>query len=385
MNLTYEQIKNIERSLPAYIFDINAFEENISRFRRALGEKISLCYSVKANPWLIGNALKETDSIEVCSAGELEICTALGAESSMIISGGVCRDLGDFVHALSKGVQRFSIESPRQLALLNQACCSLGTTSSVLLRLTNNNHFGMTVGEAVNLLSNCKGYERISIRGLHFYPGTQRLSVDKLNQEFSSFLSMLNMLSGFNIEEIEYGSGIGADYFRASDEHSLLEAAANHLNQLAERYTVAFESGRALTADVGVYVTKLVEIKQRDHGAFYIVNGGKHQMSYYGYPLSAYNPPITCVCSHPSEALKAVTICGALCNAGDVLARNISLPMASEGDFILFHRAGAYAVTEGTALFLSRELPAVYTIKNGEITLRRGLRPTFDLNFNQYA
>ena len=385
MNLTYEQIQSIDKSLPAYIFDTDRFKDNISRFRQTLSGKVSLCYSVKANPWLIPYALDEIDFIEVCSAGELDICTSLRADPATIISGGICRDIHDFNHALSKGIRRFSIESLRQLALLNYACHSLDRAASALLRLTNNNQFGMTAGEALNLLSQREDYPRVRISGLHFYPGTQRLSVDKLSQEFALFLAMLEQLKGFPIEEIAYGSGLGVDYFSPLDERVLLEATANHLNQLADDYKVTFESGRALTADAGMYITKLVEIKQRGNEYYYIVNGGRHQISYYGHPVSAHNPPISCVCAHSDEALNRVTVCGALCNAGDILARNIRMPAACEGDYILFHLAGAYAVTEGTALFLSRELPAVFSMTNGQMALVRDLRPTFDLNLNLNA
>ena len=36
------------------------------------------------------------------------------------------------------------------------------------------------------------------------------------------------------------------------------------------------------------------------------------------------------------------------------------MPVLQEEDILLFERCGAYSVTEGSALFLSRELPAVY-------------------------
>ena len=39
-----------------------------------------------------------------------------------------------------------------------------------------------------------------------------------------------------------------------------------------------------------------------------------------------------------------------------------TLPEVAVGDTLCFHNAGAYCMTEGIALFLSRELPAVYLI-----------------------
>ena len=52
-------------------------------------------------------------------------------------------------------------------------------------------------------------------------------------------------------------------------------------------------------------------------------------------------------------------VCGALCTSGDVLMRSAPLGRARVGDVLVFEEAGAYCATEGMALFLSRELPAV--------------------------
>jgi len=42
------------------------------------------------------------------------------------------------------------------------------------------------------------------------------------------------------------------------------------------------------------------------------------------------------------------------------LVREVELPVVSRNDVVLFHRCGAYSVTEGSALFLSRKIPEVY-------------------------
>ena len=53
------------------------------------------------------------------------------------------------------------------------------------------------------------------------------------------------------------------------------------------------------------------------------------------------------------------TVCGSLCTTGDILVRNAELRNPEIGDVLVFGRTGAYSVTEGIALFLSREIPAV--------------------------
>ena len=51
-------------------------------------------------------------------------------------------------------------------------------------------------------------------------------------------------------------------------------------------------------------------------------------------------------------------ICGSLCSTNDILIRKYHKGL-SEGDLISFENIGAYSVTEGINLFLSRTLPCV--------------------------
>ena len=47
----------------------------------------------------------------------------------------------------------------------------------------------------------------------------------------------------------------------------------------------------------------------------------------------------------------------------DIIAKQISLPDIEIGDVICFENTGAYCMTEGISLFLSRDIPSVYIKK----------------------
>ena len=64
--------------------------------------------------------------------------------------------------------------------------------------------------------------------------------------------------------------------------------------------------------------------------------------------------------------------------------RDVSLGDVCPGDIIAFYRCGAYSVTEGMALFLSRELPAVVLVDNeGRWKLLRNIIQINNLNRTQ--
>ena len=53
-------------------------------------------------------------------------------------------------------------------------------------------------------------------------------------------------------------------------------------------------------------------------------------------------------------------LCGALCTVSDVIVKQFPLRNPKICDILVFERVGAYSVTEGIYLFLSRPLPKIY-------------------------
>ena len=64
----------LQIATPGYIFDLDLFRDRVKLVRRAFGEKVGLCFSIKANPFLLKYLPEEFDRIEVCSPGELSVC-----------------------------------------------------------------------------------------------------------------------------------------------------------------------------------------------------------------------------------------------------------------------------------------------------------------------
>ena len=62
------------------------------------------------------------------------------------------------------------------------------------------------------------------------------------------------------------------------------------------------------------------------------------------------------------------------------LVREAQLPPLRVGDVIALGRCGAYSVTEGVAVFLSRDMPRVALYRDGDFTLVRDRFATDVLN-----
>ena len=126
----------------------------------------------------------------------------------------------------------------------------------------------------------------------------------------------------------------------------------------AEKYPLGIEMGRYLAAPCGTYASRVMDIKNNSDTNYIICDGGIHHLKYHGQTMAMQVPEMEVL--NTSAETKPYCICGSLCTVADVLVREVELPIVSRNDVILFHRCGAYSVTEGSALFLSRKMPEVY-------------------------
>ena len=401
---------------PAYLFDIDAFWAQVRKVKRAWGE-IGLCYSIKANPFLAGRTPEEICFLEVCSPGELEICAKRGVDPSRIIFSGVNKTRESVQRAMDLSVGIFTAESILHADLIQDAAAEKGIKARVLLRLSAGSQFGMSEEDLTGIIRAWKSgndYPDLDLIGIHFFSGTQKkktADIEKELNQLSVFLEKLQEEYDFSVQQVEYGTGLGVEYFLpAKGKHDpskekddlakedaspdekdecLLEEVTPILTQFAKRWPLTVEMGRFFAAGCGHYVTEVADIKTVHEIHYAICDGGIHQVKYQGQAMGMQQPVVRAITAAPEQTeapeqtadeTKPYTICGSLCTTSDILARGVRLPALRIGDKLVFEKTGAYSVTEGLALFLSRELPAVYIKEGEEVTLVRDVTQIYDLN-----
>ncbi len=380
------------RQTPYYVFDTDEFAKRAAMIRAALdckgGRRIPLCFSIKANPFLLHRLPEGLDHVEVCSPGELEICIALGVKPESIIYSGVMKEKCDIERAVSYGAGILTCESIRHAALISEVmleCIPEGaheagfveTKAQVILRLTSGNQFGMSLDDIEYIISHPDEFKGISVMGLHYYSGTQK-SLRKINKDLEKIKSALTMLKekySFEPQLVEYGPGLCVEYFEddwQEKEKQSLDEAAEALREFAKEYPLGIEMGRFLAASCGKYYTQVKDLKSTGDANYAILDGGIHHLNYFGQRMAMQVPPIRVYGGEGSENEEKpgveltqmpdadYTLCGSLCTVADVLVREVKLKKLELGDVLEFGHCGAYSVTEAPALFLSRQLPAIY-------------------------
>ncbi|MCQ2513802.1 MAG: diaminopimelate decarboxylase [Ruminococcus sp.] len=366
---------------PSYVFDLDVFQKRAEFVKEQFGDKIGLCFSIKANPFLLGRLPECFDKIEVCSPGELTICEKTNSDMKKVIFSGVNKTYADVERAMADGVGTFTAESYLHLDLINSIAEKNNVIAPVLVRLTGGSQFGMDEKDVLSIIENRAKYSNIEIVGIHYFTGTQKRKAALIIKELDYLTEVIEKVKNdynFIVKRIEYGTGLAVDYFNSEAdtlEEERLKAVAPRLRELAEIADVTVEMGRFFAAPCGYYLTKVMDVKTNCGVNYAILDGGLNQIKYDGQIKGMQIPKIVQISNNEKSSEKEPepwTLCGSLCTTEDVLVRNVEFSSLQIGDILVFCRTGAYSVMEGMAVFLSREMPevSVYSEKIGLIKLR---------------
>lgn len=349
-------------STPAYYFDTDVFEKRIDFVKGELPD-IPLTFSIKANPFLLSRLPQNLRHVEVCSPGELKICKFYGIPGSRIIYSGVNKEIEDVTEAIEYGVDIATAESILHVELEQEAAYKAGKQQKVILRLTSGNQFGMSEEDILSILGNQEKYPNLDIYGIHYYSGTQKKKrqIDKDFEKLDASLTLFKEETGFVPKLVEMGPGFPVNYFNPpydETEEMTLRENKETILAFAEKHPLGIEMGRYLAAPCGTFASRVKDIKNNSDTNYIICDGGIHHLKYHGQTMAMQIPEMEIL--NVSTESRPYCICGSLCTVADVLVREVELPVVSRNDVILFHRCGAYSVTEGSALFLSRKMPEVY-------------------------
>ena len=370
---------------PSYIFDLDEFEKRALLVKKYFGDDIGLCFSIKANPFMLGRLPECFDKIEVCSPGELTVCERTESDMSKVIFSGVNKGYADVERAADDNVGTFTAESRLHLELINDAGVRRGKVFPLLLRVTDckgGTQFGMSEDDTFDLIRRRDEFKGVEIVGLHYFTGTAKRKAKPIEKECDYLIDLTARIKselGFTVQRIEYGTGLAVDYFSDNadaEEEERLSSICDKLHELAKIAELTVEMGRFFAAPCGYYLTKVMDTKTSFDINYAIVDGGMNQLKYNGQLQGMQIPEILHLADREVKGeAQPWTLCGSICTTADVLARGAEFTDLKVGDVLVFCRTGAYSCMEGISTFLSREMPVIaeYSEKEGLRILREML------------
>ncbi len=349
---------------PLYVTDLDAASSAAHAWRDALPGAL-VAYAVKANPdpALLRRLAIDGFGFEVVGPVELALALRAGGTPERIVVNGVGQTDGDLAAALATGAL-VNAESLGALAALIAA----GGPGRIGLRinpgLDADTHphlatgsadakFGIALDELPAALA--------SLRSAGIRPwsiGAHIGSAIADPEPFGRLAELLHRLADeAGAERIDLGGGFAG---------SPAEWAATIRPHLPDPARLIVEPGRSIVRDAGWLLTRVVRVQARGH---LIADAGMTELlrpMLYGarHPVTVLTPggPL------PSD-VRGWTLSGPVCEAGDVLARDLA-DASGEGALLAIGEAGAYGAAMASN-YNGRLRPAQAVIEGGELRLSR--------------
>jgi len=394
---------------PYFLYDADEVIRRIELVRESLQGLVEVFYAVKANPnlELLRVLPNVADGLDISSGGELEQASLAGFDMSKISFAGPAKTEAELSTSIQRGVGCISIESPRELMECARLSKQLGKKANIVVRVNPrffNRSFGMKMsGRAAQFGVDEEELDRLleqvlansdslEFRGVHIYAGSQCFESAGIVAGVQNCLAIVQQIearTGLICRTINLGGGFGASHTEEGKELELTALAKDLVPILhearkcsnAER-RIVFELGRFLTADAGLYVTRIVSGKESRGKTFFMVDGGlHHHLAAAGSFGAAFRTNFLLRnLSRPNAQRVSCSIAGPSCNPTDLLGVDVELPRPEIGDLIAVLKSGSYGFTASPLLFLGRQTPAELIRHHGEVRL--GRRPMTIVDFN---
>lgn len=384
--MNYENILS-KYSTPLFIYDCDKLEQRVNYLKNMLDT--DLCYAIKANSFVIKEIEPLVSRIEICSYGEYMICKDNGVKNDKMVLSGVNKNYDEFEKIIKEenNILRYTIESITQFNMLKELSNKYKKNINILPRITSGNQFGITKEELYYIIENLT--EFMTLTGIEFFSGTQKHSIKRIVNEFTLVNEIFDYIKNtykLTDLELEYGPGLPVYYFEEEsfNEEEFLNEVKNNIHTFFKGRKVILEIGRSLVANCGEYITKVVDLKENKTGKYAIIDGGINHLVYYGGTMGMMRPKFE-ILNKSNTKENIYNIFGSLCTINDIIVKNVSLPELEINDTFVFKNTGAYSVTEGINLFLSRDMPKVLLLKNKNVLLVRDNINTYKLNSPNYG
>ena len=377
-NFPVDKFKQIET--PFYYYDTNLLRKTLQAINTETNkhEQFEVHYAVKANanPKVLNVICQAGLGADCVSGGEIRAALKAGFPASKIVYAGVGKSDWEINLGLDKDIFCFNVESIPELEVINELAEKKGKVAQICFRINPNvgahthanittglaeNKFGIAMRDMESVIEEAQRMKNVKFIGLHFHIGSQILDMG----DFEALCNRINDLQNelerhhIKIENINVGGGLGINYGHPNhlpipDFKDYFETYSRKL-KLREGQKLHFELGRAVVAQCGSLITKVLYVKQGAAKKFAIVDAGMTDL----IRPALYNAFHRIENISSDEAEDTYDVVGPICESSDVFAKAIDLNACHRGDLLALRSAGAYGEIMASQ-YNCRKLPEGY-------------------------
>ncbi len=343
---------------PLWVYEEETVRERCRELKGMVDlRSFRVSYSSKANSnvALLRIIREEGLQVDVMSPGEAFLASEAGftAEEILYVGNNVSRD--ELSYAIERGI-RVSVDSVTQLRYFGE----LNPGGEVFVRvnpdLGDGHHdrvitsgkvkFGITPSDMPTVRAIAAAHH-VTVTGVNMHIGSHFL---KPGRYLLAIRRLLRIAEDFDdLRSIDFGGGLGIPYWRADEQRFPIREFGRELGWIIEQWqartgkrdiTFMIEPGRYAVAESGSLLTTVHSIKE-NFGTVYVGTDCGFNVLLRRQLYAAHHEVIVCNKVESTDVAK-VTVCGNICESGDIIAEDRVLPRIYLDDTLAILDAGAY-------------------------------------------
>jgi len=365
-----------EIKTPFYFYNIDLLQRTLQSAKKEIDKYGYIVhYAVKANAdRKILKIISDFGFGSDCVSGnEIKRSLETGFSPDKIVFAGVGKSDKEIITGLDNNIFCFNCESLQEIEVINELAGKRNKKADIALRINPNidpkthhyittgleeNKFGINRWELERVVKLVAGSDNINLVGLHFHIGSQITDLEIYRSLCIHVNELQDWFAGQDIyfQHLNVGGGLGVNY-EYPDKNSINDFRAffgifNEILELKPGQKLHFEIGRALVAQCGSLISRVLYVKEGINTDFIILDAGMTELI----------RPALYQAYHKIENLSSdgkkrkYDVVGPVCESSDTFGKQLILPETNRGDLIAIRTTGAYGEVMASQYNL-RDLP----------------------------
>jgi len=381
---------------PFYYYDVEVLKHTLQKLKEEsdkYGFTVHYALKANANNTILDIIKSYNIGADCVSGNEVKKAIECKFAPEHIVFAGVGKNDEEINYALDNSIFCFNCESLQELEVINTLALAKNKIAYIALRINPNvnanthkyittgleeNKFGINLWELETVVNALNSLKNLELIGLHFHIGSQILDLSS----FKSLCLRVNEIQNWfesrkiKIKNINVGGGLGVNYHEP-DTFLIPDFATyfklfNDFLELRPNQKVHFELGRAIAAQCGTLISKVLYIKKGVNTNFAILDAGMTELMrpalYQAYHkienlTGKENGKWKMENGDGSLSIQKYDVVGPICESSDCFGKAVSLPETMRGDLIAIRTAGAYGEVMSSAYNLRDRVKAIYSDK----------------------
>jgi diaminopimelate decarboxylase len=400
-----------EHGTPVWIYSKSALLGRYGDIERAFADaQPVICYSVKANGnlALLKTMFEAGSSFDVVSGGELYRVQQAGADLSRVVFAGVGKTDDEIRFALESNILMFNVESQAELEAIGRVAAAAGRRAPVALRLNpdidakthaktttgkRGNKFGMDIERASQLAAQVRDDRHLALCGIHMHLGSPILSREPYAAAVQKAVKVVDDFrrAGHNVRWINLGGGFGISYRGDEGPPASFYAEVIVPAVKSAGCGLILEPGRFIVGNAGILVSTVIFTKHEGGKRFIIQDAAMNDLvrpAMYDafHRIWPVRPRVAPPAGFegPIPGCEPADVVGPICESGDYLAKDRSLPALERGERLAVFSAGAYG-SSMSSNYNSRPRGAEVLVDGRDVRLIRRRETYADLVAHETA